>query len=95
MIEIVRVLEFDDPRAALPDDAEYGPPCPHCGGEMESEACWACHGEGGHYPYEANPIEYLPDEFKRCEECRGQGRYWVCSNSYDWCAANPRPKGGE
>lgn len=89
---VERMLEFDDPRAALPDDALYGPPCPHCGGQMVVAECEECDGEGTTYPgqlHELDPLWYDRDDVEDCHMCLGRPRWWVCSNTYEWCIAHP------
>jgi hypothetical protein len=94
MSGVVRMLRPDDPRAAVRPDDEFGPSCPHCGGEMGWERCETCGGEGGRSPYEDDPLQYLPDDWDECDICDGHGGWWACANSRAWCEANPRPGAG-
>lgn len=54
-----------------------------CGHDLEFEDCYACGGEGGEFPYESFPLEYLPDEWKSCLECSGRG-------TISWCPKHGR-----
>jgi DnaJ-class molecular chaperone len=53
---------------------------PDCGCDLEFEDCWSCGGEGGEFPYESFPLEYLPDEWESCQECSGRGTISRCES---------------
>lgn len=62
-------------------DEEYGPPCTRCGAEMDRIECDACGGEGGRdgdQLMEEDPLWYDGVEWEDCEDCHGEGGYWLC-----------------
>lgn len=65
------------------DDHEYA--CPKCGSEeCTRETCWQCSGEGGFDEHDYDPINYGPgEETTECEECNGEGSYWICRACID------------
>jgi DnaJ-class molecular chaperone len=68
----------------VPDDEPAGPPCTVCGAEMERIACNTCGGEGGRDSdalMEEDPLWYDGVEWERCEDCQGEGYYWLCWNA--------------
>lgn len=77
-----------------PFDEDYGDPspeCPRCGSDCEFQDCDACGGEGSHDFAEDDPIQYGPSDVVPCDMCDGQGGWWRCVSSYEWCQANPLP----
>lgn len=70
----------------LPDDLEHigmGPDCIHCGSSTSWLPCWNCGGEGGWDGEELmmeDPLWYDPDDYRRCDECRGKGGHHYCLN---------------
>lgn len=53
--------------------------CARCGSDqMEQAICWQCGGAGGFNRYEENPLAFLPDDWLRCDACRGNGFIHYC-----------------
>lgn len=68
----------------IPDDLEsigMGPDCVECGNPTSWLPCWNCSGEGGwddEYLMEEDPLWYEPGDYRRCDECRGEGGNHYC-----------------
>lgn len=71
--------------SALCEPEESAPLCevPGCGHELEFATCWACEGSGGSFPAEDFPLEYGPDEWEPCDECKGL-------ETISWCEVHGR-----
>lgn len=70
----------------LEDDAFNGVNiCPRCGCcEQYWEDCWSCGGEGIHDDlYEEDPFWYDPGDYETCDECNGEGGFWICLGHCD------------
>ncbi len=67
----------------MPDDYDdlNFPACTICGAEMDREPCWYCHGASGFHSCLDDCCPCLnPDDDlnETCEECHGEGAYWIC-----------------
>lgn len=85
MGETIIINDRDD------DDSEQVPRCSHCGGDMEWVECEEC--DDGETPlgllHDLDPLWYDEDDTEPCETCEGEGGWWRCANSPDWCEAHP------
>ena len=65
------------------EDYSRGPACRTCGLEMERVTCWHCHGAGGFHDCGDDCCPCLDKEeiTYDCQECQGEGRYWVCGRA--------------
>jgi hypothetical protein len=54
--------------------------CPRCKCcDMFWEVCWSCGGEGIHDDlFEEDPLWYNPGDYEVCNECNGNGGFWMC-----------------
>lgn len=58
--------------------------CARCGCcEMERATCCQCGGAGGFNRSEDNPLEFLPDDWLRCDWCKGTGFVRYCDGCCD------------
>jgi hypothetical protein len=76
------------------DGRDWHCQCARCGSSMESTSCGACGGEGITGPgelYEQDPLWYDEDDYDSCHQCDGEGAWWFCISTFDWCNANPMP----
>jgi hypothetical protein len=73
-------------------DEEY-PSCPRCGGSADWQECSNCGGDGydGHDCGEDCCCCEDPEDNIPCDICHGEGGWWACLNTYEWCQANPLP----
>jgi hypothetical protein len=55
-----------------------------CGTEIYWVDCWSCGGEGGTDGEDLmmeDPLWYMPDDFRVCDVCEGEGGWFNCLNS--------------
>lgn len=63
--------------------SEVAPACKECGREKQWTRCWRCGGEGEIDRYEEDPLWYVgPWRYQRCDNCQGEGGYYVCDACY-------------
>lgn len=56
--------------------------CPDCGTPMYWEDCDVCGGEGHIDAYDLDPIRYNLGDIEMCNQCYGDGGWWVCCCSH-------------
>lgn len=75
------------------DGQEWDCQCARCGSSMMWEDCSTCGGEGvsGHECGEDTCCcRYLEDNVP-CGICDGDGGWYLCISSVDWCEHHPIP----
>lgn len=70
------------------DGREWHEQCARCGSSASFVDCEECNGEGV-WIDEENEFGELED--CDCCTCLGEGGWWQCLSSADWCKANPLP----
>jgi hypothetical protein len=75
------------------DGQEWDCQCARCGSSLEREPCWNCGGEGlSHHDCGEDCCCCLyPEDNVRCDVCDGEGGWWQCLSSHEFCQANPLP----
>ncbi len=63
------------------DGREWDSQCARCGSSMSFQSCDSCDEGDGHDDDE-------PGE--DCEVCDGQGGWWICLSSPEWCDSHPQ-----
>jgi hypothetical protein len=63
----------------------YDPFCARCGSALNWEKCSECEGEG--------VVEYDHADYcnSTCDLCRGEGGWWQCLSSREFCEDSPLP----
>lgn len=60
--------------------SEDDPTCGECKGPMHWEECWTGCNDGGYHDCGDDSCCCLePEDDMVCDECHGNGGYWVCS----------------
>lgn len=75
-------------------DAEIAnePSCQRCGSSVMWEDCDSCdEGMNGHDCGEDTCCCLEPEDNMACDICEGQGGWYVCLSSAEWCRNNPLP----
>ena len=62
--------------------------CARCGSSCYSVTCWQCGGDGF---TEEDDWDSEQDVIERCDICTGDGGWYRCCSSREWCEANPMP----
>lgn len=72
---------------------EWEVQCARCGSSLSREECENCGGEGtdGHDCGEDCCCCLHPEDNVPCDYCNGEGYYWLCLSSYEYCQAHPLP----
>lgn len=72
---------------------EYGCQCARCGSSIERRQCENCGGTGedGHDCGEDCCCCLHPDDNVTCDICCGDGGWWECLSTAEFCNANPLP----
>lgn len=67
--------------------------CARCGSSVVWEECTECGGDGyaDHECGEDTCCCLNPEDNVPCDCCRGDGGWYLCLSSADWCNANPLP----
>lgn len=74
------------------DGKEYDGCCARCGSSVEYVRCEDCEdGFNGHDCGEDCCCCLHPEENVPCDTCRGHGGWYACTQSPEWCRANPLP----
>lgn len=78
MTERLEPIIGDCPR----DGKDYEPSCGRCGSSVGWEDCDQCNGTG---------CRDADDDFsnEECDVCDGEGGWYLCLSSAEWCNANP------
>jgi hypothetical protein len=65
--------------------------CKVCGAMLERVSCWNCCGAGGWHDCGEDCCPCLDKEeiTVDCDECDGEGRYWICPDAEN----HPAPAG--
>lgn len=77
-----------------PNDGRYWEcQCARCGSSMDFQDCDYCGGEGysDHECGEDTCCCLYPEDNVTCDICHGDGGWWMCLSSQEWCEANPLP----
>lgn len=69
--------------APLDDGSEEENQCARCGSTVTRIRCWSCGGDG--------VVELADDNEDYCFICVGDGGWWACLSTPEWCEANPIP----
>lgn len=67
-------------------DQDY-PSCPNCGSSAYFEECPDCEEGIEQVDWGDDVISYYVD--LPCRTCGGDGGWWRCMSSPEWCAAHP------
>ena len=66
--------------------------CARCGSSCDYEHCDECdEGFRGHDCGEDCCMCLHPEDNVLCDVCDGNGGWWRCLSSSEWCNANPAP----
>lgn len=70
-------------------EREHRLSCPRCGGDVEWQECEEIDCDDGQVSlYEEDPLWYDEGDTEPCQTCDGQGGWWHCVNTREWCVAN-------
>ena len=61
------------------------PACESCGSDLEWVDCWNLCEDGWFDEYELVRWWGWDGELSRCDVCRGEGGWWVCTASAKFC----------
>jgi hypothetical protein len=65
--------------------------CARCGSSIERELCGTCDGVGLVDLSDADFDDDDGDWSDRCPDCDGEGGWWRCLSSPEYCLSKPRP----
>ena len=73
------------------DDQYGGVQCARCGSSVDFELCPECGGEGWVEADEPDSWAWLEDDLVRCGTCAGEGGWYECLSSVEYCRTHPLP----
>lgn len=75
------------------DEEDLTAECARCGGSVEWLDCWYCGGRGltHHDCGEDSCCCLHPEDNVSCIVCKEECGAWHCTNTPEFCAANPLP----
>ncbi len=72
------------------DGREWDCQCARCGSSLDWHECENCEdGFSGHDCGEDCCCCLNPEDNIRCDICDGEGGWWSCFSSSEWCEAHP------
>ena len=72
------------------DGQHYENQCARCGSSCDYTHCGGCEdGYSGHDCGEDCCCCLYPEDNVICDVCNGDGGWWTCLSSPEWCKANP------
>ena len=73
------------------DGKQYDCQCARCGSSCDFQDCDNCGGDGlfGHDCGDDCCCCLHPVDNIACDFCDGNGGWWICLSSPDWCSGNP------
>ena len=73
------------------DAGEEDCQCARCGSSIMFDDCSQCGGEGWHESPDDDSWAWMEDRLERCGTCAGQGGWWTCLSTVEYCRAHPMP----